>query len=94
MPELSNSLTIAVLLGGTNSEREVSMESGGRVLETLHTLDYEAAPVVYEGELAATVEVLQGFDLVFNALHGGEGEDGTVQAALDKAGISYTGSRH
>ena len=93
MPELSNSLTIAVLLGGTNSEREVSMESGRRVLEALHTLDYEAVPVVYEGELATTVEVLQGFDLVFNALHGGDGEDGTVQAALDKAGISYTGSR-
>jgi len=94
MPELSSSLTIAVLLGGTNSEREVSMESGRRVLEALHTLGYEAAPVVYEGELAGTVEVLQGFDLVFNALHGGDGEDGTVQAALDKAGISYTGSRH
>ena len=93
MPELSNSLTIAVLLGGTNSEREISMESGQRVLEAFHSLGYEAVPVVYEGELADTVGAIRRFDLVFNALHGGDGEDGTVQAAFEKAGISYTGSR-
>ncbi len=93
MPASSNRLTIAVLLGGTNSECEISLESGRRVLDALHTLDYEAVPVVYEGELAATVVVLQGYDLVFNALHGGDGEDGTVQTAFDRAGIRYTGSR-
>ena len=70
------------------------MESDRRVLEALHTLGYESAPVVYEGELADTVGAIRSFDLVFNALHGGDGEDGTVQAALEKAGISYTGSRH
>lgn len=93
MPEFSNSLTVAVLLGGTNSERDVSMESGRRVLDALRTLGYEAVPIVYEGDLAATTVALRDFDLVFNALHGGDGEDGTVQAALDKAGIIYTGSR-
>lgn len=63
------------------------------MLEVLLALDYDAVPVVYEGDLAATVEALHGFDLIFNALHGGDGEDGTIQAALDNAGISYTGSR-
>ena len=58
MPHSSNSLTIAVILGGTNSERDVSMESGRRVLDALHTLGYEAVPIVYEGNLADTTVAL------------------------------------
>ncbi|MFB0515610.1 MAG: D-alanine--D-alanine ligase [Candidatus Neomarinimicrobiota bacterium] len=93
MPPASSHLTVAVLLGGINSEREISLETGRRVMEALHRLGYEAAPVVYEGNLGDMVAALRGYDLVFNALHGGDGEDGTVQTALDKAGIAYTGSR-
>lgn len=68
------------------------MESGQRVLEVLNTFGYISEPVVYEGDLSSTVEILSGYDLVFNALHGGEGEDGTVQMALEQAGLRYTGS--
>jgi len=93
MPPSSDRLSIAVLLGGINSEREISIESGRRVLDALHALGYKAAPIVYEGELEATIDALLNCDLVFNALHGGDGEDGTVQAAFDEAGIHYTGSR-
>jgi D-alanine-D-alanine ligase len=84
--------TVAILLGGVNSEREVSFETGQKVLEALLRLGYAATPVVYEGDLDDTIQIVKGFDLIFNALHGGEGEDGTVQAALEKAGIRYTGS--
>ena len=93
MPRINNKPTIAVLMGGINSEREVSLETGRLVLEALNTLDYEAEPVVYEGDLPGAVDALQDFDLVFNALHGGDGEDGTIQSALSRARIRYTGSR-
>jgi D-alanine-D-alanine ligase len=93
MQSISDQIRVAVLLGGVNSERDVSMESGQRVIKVLEGHGYESVPVVYEGDLAGTVEVLRSYDLVFNALHGGEGEDGTVQAALDQAGLRYTGSR-
>ena len=68
------------------------MESGQRVREVLEGYGYPCAPIVYDGDLEGTVDALSSFNLVFNALHGGEGEDGTVQAALDQAGIRYTGS--
>ena len=92
MSTAARSVRVAVLLGGVNSEREASLVSGRRIMEALLRLDYAAQPVVYEGQLPATVERLKEFDLVFIALHGGEGEDGTVQSALDAAGLRYTGS--
>ena len=85
--------SIAVLMGGVNSESQVSMESGERIMAALSTLGYRVVPLVYEGDLATTIPALAGFDLVFIALHGGDGEDGTVQAALEEAGLPYTGSR-
>ena len=86
-------LTIAVLMGGVNSENQVSLESGERIMMALGVLGHRAVPLVYEGDLATTIPALAGFDLVFIALHGGDGEDGTVQAALEKAGLPFTGSR-
>ena len=80
-------------MGGVNSECQVSLESGERILAALTDRGYRAVPLVHEGDLATTVTALAGFDLVFNALHGGDGEDGTVQAALEKAGLAFTGSR-
>ncbi len=86
-------MTIAVLMGGVNSESQVSMASGERIMAALAALGYRVVPLVHEGDLATTIPALAGFDLVFIALHGGEGEDGTVQAALEKAGLPFTGSR-
>ncbi len=79
-------------MGGVSPEKEVSLASGQRVREALRQLGYVADTVVYEGDIAATIKALRGRELVFIALHGGEGEDGTVQAALDDAGLRYTGS--
>lgn len=86
-------ISIAVLMGGVNSENQVSLESGELIMAALGALGYRVIPLVYEGDLATTIPALAGFDLVFNALHGGEGEDGTVQAALEEAGLPFTGSR-
>ena len=85
--------TIAVLLGGVSPEREVSLESGRMVLQALLKLGYEAEAVVYEGAVEGVLGAVESHELVFNALHGGEGEDGTVQRALEAAGIGFTGSK-
>ncbi len=83
---------IGVLLGGTNSEREISFESGSRVNDALIALGYSTELVLYEGDIPGTIKQLAGLDLTFIALHGGDGEDGTLQAALEGADIHYTGS--
>lgn len=80
---------IAVLMGGTSSEREVSLRSGAAVVKGLREAGYDAVPV----ELAR--DALDGLpgdaEAVFIALHGGYGENGGVQADLDARGLPYTG---
>ena len=82
---------VAVLMGGTSAEREVSLMSGAGVLQALQSVgvDAHAFDPAQRGlhELKA-----DGFDRVFIALHGRHGEDGTVQGALELLGIPYTGS--
>jgi D-alanine-D-alanine ligase len=87
---------VAVLLGGTSSEREVSLDSGRNVLEALRRRGVDASPV--DG-IPALVKALTGaggprFDRVFNILHGnrGGGEDGVLQGLLDALDVPYTGS--
>ena len=87
---------VAVLLGGTSSEREVSLDSGRNVLEALLRQGVDATPV--DG-IPALVQALtgaggRGYDRVFNILHGnrGGGEDGVLQGLLDALGVPYTGS--
>lgn len=86
---------VAVLLGGTSSEREVSLDSGRNVLEALRRRGVHAHPVDgIPALLAALRSPDGGFDRVFNILHGnrGGGEDGVLQGLLDALGIPYTGS--
>ena len=82
---------VAVLMGGSSSEREVSLMSGTGVLEALRSrgVDAHAFDPAQRGldEL-----VREGFQRVFIALHGRFGEDGTVQGALELLRIPYTGS--
>jgi D-alanine-D-alanine ligase len=87
---------VAVLLGGTSSEREVSLDSGRNVLEALLRRGVDARPVDGVPELVRALTAPQGrrFDRVFNILHGsrGGGEDGVLQGMLDALGVPYTGS--
>ena len=120
-------MKIAVLFGGTSSERDVSVASGAQVVKALHEAGHEvlavdtargalspaeqerllstgvAARPPQEEELAllrsepgalTKAQAFRDVDVVFLALHGGTGEDGTIQAFLDLAGIPYTGSGH
>jgi D-alanine-D-alanine ligase len=85
---------VAVLMGGSSSEREVSLDSGRNVLEALRRRGIQAEPV--DGIAALlTALVERRVDRVFNILHGqrGGGEDGIVQGLLDAFGVPYTGSK-
>lgn len=82
---------VAVLMGGWNSEKEVSLVSGEAVYQALQTLGYEAIKVNFERNIAATLSEIKP-DVVFIALHGQYGEDGRIQGLLDIMGIPYTHS--
>ncbi|MEO7454653.1 MAG: D-alanine--D-alanine ligase [Gemmatimonadaceae bacterium] len=123
-------MRITVLMGGTSSERDVSLASGLRISEALRSRGHEvravdtakgaltvdderamlaggvvkALPPTPEelarmnaesvADMAARLPKRGECDVAFLALHGGRGEDGTIQALLDLAGVPYTGSGH
>ena len=119
-------MKITVLMGGTSSERDVSLASGVRVAEALRSRGHEVlsvdtahgilsagdeqamlggkivktippdvqALVRLNAQLPSTLRSLPSTDVVFLALHGGQGEDGTLQALLDLTNVPYTGSGH
>lgn len=119
-------MRITVLLGGTSSERDVSLASGLRIAEALRSRGHEVTAIdTAHGVLSATEEQamlagqlmrtvppdvqalvrleqslpqrLKGIpetEVIFLGLHGGRGEDGTIQALLDLTGVPYTGSGH
>ena len=127
---LSTGLRVTVLMGGTSSERDVSLASGIRVAEALRVRGHDVravdpargeisldeqralasgvvvqtAPPSQEAlrrmarealpKMASTLPRAGDTDVVFLGLHGGTGEDGTIQAMLDLAGVPYTGSGH
>ncbi len=82
---------VAVLLGGRSAEREISLQSGNAVLNALQRRGVDAHP--FDPAKQPMEEILrQGFNMVYIALHGRYGEDGTVQGALELMGLPYTGS--
>lgn len=100
-------MRVTVLQGGASEEREVSLSSGAQVCAALReaghdvtAVDPGSAGAGREGAAGDSAEVLRrlggievtGADVVFIALHGGAGEDGTIQGVLDLLGIPYVGS--
>ncbi len=87
---VQNNMTdkIAVLLGGTSAEREVSLNSGAAVLAGLREGGIDAYPVDPK-EFEVTQLKSMGFQKVFIALHGRGGEDGTLQGMLELMGLPY-----
>jgi D-alanine-D-alanine ligase len=86
-------IRVAVLFGGMSAEREVSLKTGHQVIEALGEAGYDVTPIEVTADLAALIAALTPPpDVVFNALHGRFGEDGTVQGVLDYLGIPYTHS--
>lgn len=82
---------VAVMLGGSSSEREVSLQSGNAVLKALQGRNVDARPWD-PAERSLREFANAGFDRVWIALHGPGGEDGTMQGALQLLGVPYTGS--
>jgi D-alanine-D-alanine ligase len=82
---------VAVLKGGRSLERQVSLRSGARVQDALERLGHEAIPIDVGSDLVAQLTTHRP-DVAFVALHGSDGEDGTVQEILEVVGIPHTGS--
>jgi D-alanine-D-alanine ligase len=85
------SLHIAVLMGGWSAEREVSLSSGNGVADALEKNGHQVSRVDMDRNVAQVLAALRP-DVVFNALHGVPGEDGSVQGMLDLMQIPYTHS--
>ena len=84
-------LHIVVLMGGWSSERPVSLMSGNGVADALESNGHRVTRIDMDRDVAARLAEAKP-DLVFNALHGTPGEDGTVQGLLDLMGLRYTHS--
>ena len=83
--------TIAVLLGGDSSERDISLQSGAAVVAALQSLGANAEAVDTADAVVETLQALRP-DFAFIALHGRGGEDGSMQSLLEKMAIPYSGS--
>ncbi|MFX7792767.1 D-alanine--D-alanine ligase, partial [Acinetobacter baumannii] len=84
-------LHVAVLMGGWSAEREVSLMSGAGIAEALESLGHKVTRIDMDRDVALKIAEARP-DVVFNALHGTPGEDGTVQGMLDLMGVRYTHS--
>jgi D-alanine-D-alanine ligase len=84
-------LKVAVVMGGPGAEREVSIESGTCVMRALAALGHDVRSLDFDNRFVDALREISP-DVVFNALHGVGGEDGTIQGVLEWLGIPYTGS--
>ena len=82
---------VAVLKGGSSLERQVSLRSGARVEDALERLGHDVEPIDVGGDLIQRLRATRP-DAAFVAMHGPDGEDGTVQELLEILGVPYTGS--
>jgi len=82
---------IGVLLGGTSAEREVSLRSGKAVFNALEGLGYKVVSIDAGSDICGVLRT-EAVEIAFLVLHGGWGEDGSIQGMLEVLGIPYTGS--
>jgi len=87
----TNPLHVAVLMGGWSAEREVSLSSGKGIADALEKNGHKVSRVDMDRNIALVLDGIRP-DVVFNALHGVPGEDGSVQGMLDLMQIPYTHS--
>ena len=84
-------MKVAVLMGGWSAEREVSLTSGRGIAEACRSLGHDVTEIDMDRDVAERLKAAKP-DVVFNALHGTPGEDGSVQGLLDILGYKYTHS--
>ena len=85
-------MKIGVLMGGNSSEREVSLSSGKAIVNACKKLEHEVKEFDPKEDFDSLSVEIKKVDLVFNALHGGDGENGVISSKLDSLGVKYTGS--
>jgi D-alanine-D-alanine ligase len=84
-------MKICILYGGVSSERKISISSANSIYEAILD-DYSIEMYDFTGDYVELLSKVEHVDLVFNALHGGDGENGVVQKFLEKNKIKFTGS--
>ena len=87
-------MKIGVLLGGNSAEREVSLASGKAISAACKELGHDVLDLDPQFDVRLLVPDLLTVDLVFNGLHGGDGENGVIPGFLQSLGVKYTGSRN
>ena len=86
------SLKVGILMGGPSEERNVSISTGGAVSKACVENGYLVTEFSFRNDYKKYLNEMDDHDIIFNALHGGIGENGSVQAWMDENGIKYTGS--
>ena len=86
-------MKIGVLLGGNSAEREVSLVSGKAISAACKELGHDVLDLDPEFDMKLLIPDLLTVDLVFNGLHGGDGENGVIPGFLQSLGVKYTGSK-
>ena len=85
-------MKIGVLNGGSSEERDVSLKSGKAIISACEELGHNVISIDPKDGIDSLIDNLKGLDLVFNGLHGGEGENGVIQGLLQSMGVKFTGS--
>ena len=85
-------MKVVILMGGNSKERQVSLQSGNAIFEACKQLGYNTSVIDMTKNIDFYLNELKKYDLVFIGLHGGEGENGTIQKTLEQNEIIFTGS--
>jgi len=85
-------LKVGILMGGPSEERDVSISTGEAVSKACAENGYLVTEFSFRNDYKKYLNEMDDNDIIFNALHGGIGENGSVQAWMDENGIKYTGS--
>ena len=85
-------MKVGILMGGFSKERAVSLNTGIAVKRACKKLDYEIIELKFHNNYKRLKKKMKSCDIIFNALHGGIGENGEIQKWMDKNDIKYTGS--
>ena len=87
-------MKIGVLNGGNSEEREVSLNSGSAIISACKELGHDVISIDPIKGIDSLMNDLKNLDLVFNGLHGGDGENGVIQGLLQTTGVRFTGSNN
>ena len=85
-------MKVVILMGGNSKERQVSLQSGNAIFRACKNIGYDTSVIDMTKDIDFYLSELKKYDLVFIGLHGGEGENGTIQKSLEQNEIIFTGS--